>query len=405
MKEIKECRACKSVELVEFLDLGEQYLADFRDDKQRPPKYPLVAVICDDCKLVQLKHTTPQHEMYHDRYGFKSSVSDSIKADLRDVVAHALKYNHAPNRWLDIASNDGYLLSQAKYVQEYGEMRKVYTVGVDPVGFLCKEAERHASKIVNDYFSADVVEGKFDVITSVSCFYDMPDPSKFVEDVKSVLEGKGVWVIQQNYFLSTLQLSAVDNICHEHLGYYTLLSLENILKRFGLEVNEVLVSDVNGGSIRTIVSREGTRPVHPSVEKQRQIEKEYGLDTLEPYIKFATDVRKQLDGLYKVVSELKAKGKKIYILAASTRGATIWQSAGIDNKLVDCAVERNPVKVNKWFSALDMPIISEEQAHQEKPDYMIIGPWFFASEIIGREAQYLLDGGHLVVPLPEVKVI
>ena len=400
MQQITECRACKSPDLTEVLDLGEQYLSDFRDDDSKPPKYPIVAVICGECKLVQLKHTTPQPEMYHERYGFKSGVSDSIKADLKDIVQHGLAYKDNPGAWLDIASNDGTLLS---YVPT-----NTYKVGVDPVGFLCEEAKQHADVIINAYFTGKTIplpHPGFDVITSISCFYDMPDPSQFVQDVKAVLAEGGVWVIQQNYLLTTMQLSAVDNFCHEHLEYYTLLSLENLLDRFGLEVNEVMLSGVNGGSIRTVVSHKGAHSIDKSVEEQREVEREYGLDTLKPYQDFAAGVKAKLDELHDLVAGLKKEGKTVAILAASTRGGTIWQSAKIGPDLVDYAVERNPAKVGKWFSAIGIPIVSEEEARERKPDYMLVGPWFFDDEIIVRETEYLKAGGHLIVPLPEVKIV
>jgi NDP-4-keto-2,6-dideoxyhexose 3-C-methyltransferase len=396
---ITECRACKSHKLTEFLNLGGQYLSDFRRDDIRPPRYPLVGVFCEDCKLVQLKHTTPQYEMYHDRYGFKSGISDSIKNDLDDVVTHAYQYQNDPQSWLDIASNDGTLLSFVP--------KDVFRIGVDPVTFLCEEAQQHADAIVNEYFTADVVRSfkPFDVVTSISCFYDMPDPSQFVADVASVLADKGVWIIQQNYLLTSMQLRAVDNFCHEHLEYYTLLSLENLLGRFGLEVNEVFLSTVNGGSIRTVVSHKGTSPIDASVARQRAIEQEAGLNTIEPYREFAEEVGEQLHKLNDLVTDLKVEGNSICILAASTRGATIWQSAQIDEFLVDYAVERNPAKVGAMFSAIGVPIISEEEFRKLKPDYALVGPWFFRDEIIDREVEYIKAGGHLIIPLPEVTVI
>jgi 2-polyprenyl-3-methyl-5-hydroxy-6-metoxy-1,4-benzoquinol methylase len=399
MEAITNCRLCGAGDLIEFLDLGEQHLSDFRDDQEKTPEYPLVAVLCENCKLVQLKHTTPQSEMYHDRYGFKSGISDSIKKDLDDIVVHAFQYKNNPETWLDIASNDGTLLS---FVPE-----DVFRVGVDPVTFLCEEAAKHADLIVNDYFSRDCMDanGLFDVVTSISCFYDMPDPQQFVSDVKSVMAWNGVWIIQQNYLLTTMELSAVDNFCHEHLEYYTLLSLENLLKEHDLEVNEVHLSMVNGGSIRTVVSRIGTHPVSPSVKKQRIAELKAGIGGIKAYRDFANNVTTELDKLREMVVDLHNQGKSIYILAASTRGATIWQSAGIDEKVIDFAVERNPAKVGKYFTAIGVPIISEEQARELKPDYMIVGPWFFADEIIKREEKYLIGGGKLIVPLPKLEVI
>lgn len=397
LQPIKNCRACDSTNLEEFLDLGEQYLSDFREDDSKTPKYPLVAVLCHECKLVQLKHTTPQSEMYHDRYGFKSGVSDTIRKDLSDIVSHGFQYAPACESWLDIASNDGTLLSFVP--------RDVYRVGVDPVTFLCKEAEEHADKIVNDYYHAAAVDRSFDVITSISCFYDMPDPNKFVEDVAARLSFGGVWIIQQNYLLTTMELAAVDNFCHEHIEYYTLLSLENLLNKHGLEVNEVFLSDINGGSIRTVVSQIGTLPVHESVQEQRDKEKAAGVDNIRAYRNFAEEVFQELNVLNAMLREFKEQGKTTAILAASTRGATIWQSAKVDRSLVDYAVERNPSKVGKMFTAIGVPIVSEEYFRENMPDYAIVGPWFFADEIVEREKEYTAKGGHLIIPLPKVKVV
>lgn len=392
-----KCRSCHSAKLVEVLNLGEQYLSDFREDDSKPSKYPLVAVICEDCLLVQLDTTVPQAEMYHGNYGFKSGISDSIKNDLKDVVSTALEYHDNPRFWLDIASNDGTLLS---YVPQ-----SIYRVGVDPIKKYCEEAEQYANKIVNAFFSADEVSLTFDVVTSVSCFYDMPDPNKFVGDVVKVLANNGIWVIQQNYLLATVEQSAVDNFCHEHLEYYTLLSLEPLLERHDLEVIDVSTSTVNGGSIRTIVANKGQYPVQDSVKRQRAIELDAELDKVTTYLEFAAKAIDNIDGLRKLVDNIKKENKTIAILAASTRGATIWQCAGLTEKEIEYAVERNPEKVGRYFSAIGVKIISEEEFRKLKPDYAIIGPWFFADEIIEREALYLKEGGRLIQPLPQLTIL
>lgn len=403
MKEIAECRACGSEDLKSFLNLGKQYLSDFRWDNSKPPKCPLEAVFCGSCKLVQLKHTVPQHEMYHENYGFKSGVNEVIRADLDDIVTHAFQYQNDPKSWMDIACNDGTLLS---YVPT-----DIFRVGVDPVTFLTREAQQHADCIINNYYSYDALldnpktnQTKFDVITSISCFYDMPDPNRFVKDVLSALAAKGVWVIQQNYLLTTLELLAVDNFCHEHLEYYTLLSLENLLDRHGLEVNEVYTSMVNGGSIRTVVSRKGTFPVDASVYKTRAREEEFELHLLDPYKEFADGVGDSLEDLRALVKEIYEDGGTIAVLAASTRGSTIWQSAEIGEYL-SYAIERNPDKVGKYFSPIGIPIASESSILRLMPDYMIIGPWFFADQIIKRSENYLKNGGKLIKPLPKVEII
>lgn len=408
MRTINQCRACSSDKLEQILDLGEQHVSDFREDKSKTSKYPLVGVICTDCMLVQLKDTTPSQEMYHENYGFKSGVSDSIKNDLKEIVEVALSFNSTARKWLDIASNDGTLLSCVP--------RPIYRVGIDPIKKYCKEAEKHANRVVNAFFNAShfaeysVGDGRadyeqFDIITSISCFYDMDDPNDFVAGVKKLMTDSSVWVIQQNYLLPTMELNAIDNFCHEHLEYYTLLSLENLLDRHDLEVIDVTTSMVNGGSLRTVVAKKGAHYVKKRVQEQRGIEAEKGLYMPETYHEFGERALKNVKKLREMLDNMVKAGKKVYILAASTRGATIWQAAGITEKLVPFAVERNPEKVGKYFSAIGIPIISEEQARKDKPDFMIIGPWFFADEIIDREIEYLKAGGELIQPLPELLII
>jgi len=398
-KLITNCRSCGSPDLTQFLDLGEQYISDFREDDSRPNKYPLRAVYCEECCLVQLDFNTPQPEMYHENYGFKSGISNSIRDDLDDIVTHAFQYKNDPKRWLDIASNDGTLLS---FIPS-----DVFRVGVDPVGFLCKQATQYADRIVNEFFDCKWFDGpngymKFDVITSISCFYDMPDPNKFVEDVKKVLKYNGVWIIQQNYLLSTIQLDAVDNFCHEHLEYYTLKSLEFLLENHGLEVIDVSVSDVNGGSIRTVVAQKDAFPIGLSVTKQRNIETTHGLDNIKAYTKFASRVFTEVEKLKTLVNDANTLNKSVCILAASTRGATIWQAAGFGPNTITYAVERNPAKVGKYFSAIDVPIVSEDFFHEFPTDYAIVGPWFYSSEIMGREKEYT---GEFILPLPKAIIV
>lgn len=397
MRVVTNCRSCGGATLTTVVDLGTQYTSDFRKDDSKPPKYPIEAVVCEDCLLVQLRHTTPSGDMYHENYGFKSGVSDSIKADLKDIVQYAQSFGHTPKNWLDIASNDGTLLSFVP--------KACYRVGVDPIGFLCEEAKQHASEIRNEFFGASDLQRQFGVITSISCFYDMDDPNRFVEDVTKVMANDAVWVIQQNYLLPTMELNAVDNFCHEHLEYYTLYSLEKLLERHGLEVIDVQTSMVNGGSLRTAVAFKGHYAVQDSVEQQRTVELDANLDKVKTYQEFGQRAYRKVQDLQKLVQELKEEGKTIAILAASTRGATIWQAAEFGPEQIEYAIERNPAKVGKYFSAVGVPIISEEEARKRKPDYMIVGPWFFAREIVEREREYIEKGGKLILPLPEVEVI
>lgn len=404
------CRVCNKSTNEVVIDLGDQYLSDFRNDDKKPNKYPLELIRCPKCHFIQLRESAPFSEMYTENYGFKSGVNDTIKADLKNIVEQALSYLPDPERVdygdsqserevLDIGSNDGTLLSY--YPKHF------YKVGFDPITKLCAQAKQHASLIVNDFFSKKTAKKfrKFDAITAISMFYDVEDPNDLVAAMKSLLKHDGVLIIQQNYILATLVNNAYDNICHEHIGYHSLLSMEYLLKRHDLEVVDVSTSMVNGGVLRTVVQHKGVGKPTDAVKRQRRIEKEYGLDTKAAYDGFRERVEKGAIKLKKLIDEINARGEKCYIYGASTRGGSIWQYVGLDVKDLPFAVDRNPEKVGKKIASIGVPIISEEQARLDNPKYMLVSIWFFEPEVTKREAEYIKNGGTLIYPLPELKVV
>ncbi|WP_213451573.1 class I SAM-dependent methyltransferase [Rhizomonospora bruguierae] len=395
---IDACRACGGRALVEVANLGEQYLSDFRDDEVRPPRYPLVAYWCAICSLLQLGHTAPAAEMYHPRYSFKSGVNPAIAADLADVVRYALAAKPDAEAWLDIASNDGTLLAAVPPA--------IYRVGVDPLAQFAEEAARHADRIVVSFFRPEFLpKWHFDVITSVSMFYDVDDPNAFVAGVRRVLAPDGVWVIQQNYVGSMLTAGSVDNISHEHLTYWSLRSLSRLLGRHGLEVVDVQLNPINGGCFRTLVCRKGDRPVQPSVAALAAAERAQGLERAETYWRFADRARDTLIELAALVAGINDRGERVYVYGASTRGGTLWQAAGLTERDLPFVVDRNPAKVGRRMSALGSLIISEEQARVARPQYLLVGPWWFADDFSERESEYLERGGKMIIPLPHLKVV
>ena len=392
------CRSCGG-RAAEVLDLGLHRLPDFTDPGVPPGEpWPLRLVMCGDCTLLQLAETTPRDLLYHERYGFKSGVNEAIRADLASVVACALEAVPNPRTFLDIACNDGSLLAAVP--------AGTWRAGIDPLAQFAGEARNHADQVISDYFRPGYFHpGQFDVITSVSMFYDLDDPGAFAADVASVLAPGGVWVIQQNYALDMLERCAVDNICHEHVTYFSVRSLLPVLAGAGLEVNDVTCSPVNGGCFRTLVSRKGTRPVKDTVTWALAREKAAGLGDPATWKQWGDDVTAELAKTRALLDEAKAAGKRVLVYGASTRGGTILQMIGAGPDLLPAAVERNPAKVGKVMAAAGIPVISEEEMRADPPEYLLVSPWFFSEVFLKREAAYLAAGGRMVFPLPRFEVV
>ena len=394
-----KCRSCESSNIVEVLSLGNQYLSDFVDPHDpKPPQYPLDLVLCKDCTLVQLKETTPSEALYTPRYGYRSGINSMMVKELHDIVESTAQKVQLfdGDMVVDIGANDGTLLSNYP-----GNMMRV---GVEPITKLADLCLPHCNYVINNFFHIDYFNQAFPgkkakIITAISMFYDLENPNEFVDHLVQLLDENGILVIQQNYLVGMLQQMAFDNICHEHIEYYTLTSLEKLLNRHGLEVIDVVMNDTNGGSFRVYVK-------HMSMlKKMRFMERKMNLGNEWTYYLYALKLKKNKDKLHEFVEGEVKKGKKVYVYGASTRGSTLLQTCGLDKKLITAAVERNEEKWGKVYGGMGIPIISEEQARKEKPDYMLVMPWFFRSAIIEREQEYLKAGGHLVFPLPDFEVI
>lgn len=392
-KTVTNCRSCGNGDLEAILSLGNQKIVDFRNE---PVTVPLDLVRCPVCTLVQLRHTTNPELLWNDGYGYRSGVNEAMVEHLHGIAHQAELFLKDGDAVLDIACNDGTLLS--------GYTKNVKRMGIDPSKNVARHAEATLKglphKIVIDFFNKEALAGSvFKVITCVSMFYDLDNPGLFLEDVKACLDKKGVFIIQQNYLGSMLSNCAFDNICHEHLEYYSLTSLQYLLKKHGLTTFKVDENDLNGGSIRTYICRTGEREIDKSVDEL--LRKEVADDLFG----FASKVNQVKLSLLKIINEIRGQGKTIFAYGASTRGGTLLQTCGLDFRDIPYAVERNPEKYGKKMECVAIPIISEDMARAMKPDYMIILPWFFADYFIEREKTYLESGGRFIIPLPTPRVV
>ena len=380
-------------------------MSDFTLDDKKPKSYPLKLILCDNCSLLQLRHNVPQSALYTERYGYKSGMNSTMQKELKEIVVKALgKFDEKTKNLvaLDIGANDGTLLSCYP--------KSVFRIGIEPIKKFRKESLSKADVIINDFFNYNAYfkklkNKKANIITAISCFYDMEEPNVFLSDVKKILDPMGIFIIQQNYLVGMLKQNAFDNIVHEHLEYYSLLSLENLLRLHGLEVFDVEESDINGGSFRTYIANKGQKKISKAVLDMRTKEKRMDLKNINNYLAFARRVEDNKNKLYKFISKLVKDNRRVYVYGASTRGNTLLQYCGLDKRLIKAAVERNPEKWGKIVASVGIPIISEEQARKDMPEYMLVLPWFFKREFLNREKKYLKSGGHFIFPLPKFEVV
>jgi len=410
-----KCRIDGS-ELIEIGDLGNQYFTDFVDDPTDGFKSSLKLGIGKESGLVQLFDGMDPEKMYR-KYWYRSGINPTMRDDLNDIVYAAHKYVKVipeEDVVLDIASNDGTLLS-------YWDP-KLFRIGIDPARNLKQHSEKHANCIVEDFFSAKNYDSAFTgpvqkakVITSIAMFYDLPDPNWFVKEVKQCLAGNGIWIVQMSYTPLMLKQNAFDNICHEHLQYYTFTVLNNLLKKHGLKVVDVELNDVNSGSFRVIIAHEDNKefklPPHAlqigEFRVNALLNYEESLNVTDPktWVDFFKCAENNKKKTLELLTDLKVKGKKVIGFGASTKGNTLLQYYGITTDLIPCIAEASPEKFSKKTIGTGIPIIDEKELESMNPDYLFIFPWHFVEMFKNKNKRLRKRGVKFIVPLPEVYIV
>ena len=383
------CRSCAGDVLEPVLDLGNLAVSDFvTDPAAEPDRAPLELVRCFRCGLVQLRHSVERDRLYR-TYHYRSGTNETMVAALKDVVDAARRIVELrPADWvLDIGSNDSTLLDQYP--------AWVRTVGFEPSDVRTTEG-RHF--VVHDYFPPakyPVAPKQAKIITAVAMFYDLDDPGAFLEEVKRWLHPQGVLVVQLQDLDAMLRCNGFDNICHEHVTYWTEATLGYLLHRHGLRISHSERVKINGGSTRFYV-RWGTDPADDYVDDEGDRRKLREFAAKTEALKYDT---------FRLLAQLRAEGHTVYGIAASTKFNTLAQYYGLGPELIHAIGERSRFKWGKYTVGTNIPIISEEALRAARPAFLFCCAWQFAEAFAERERALLAQGTKLIVPLPTLRVV
>ena len=404
---ISNCRLCNNDDLVTVISLGEQYITsrfpvygDFST-----PKTPIDLCRCRECGLLQLLQTTYSSELYEYEYGYRSGISNTMRDHLKNYHLEILSKVSLVDgdTIVDIGSNDSTLL------QHYSPTLK--RIGVDPTGkqFIqyYGDVELIPTYFTRDNFKNAYGDRKAKVVTSISMFYDLPDPVQFAKDIFDILETDGIWSCEQSYMPTMIETNSIDTICHEHLEYYGLTQVKNIADRAGFKIIDVKFNDCNGGSFRVYFAKRESEVYEENkeiIDSILQKEIALGIMSDDIYTMFMKNCDREVNRLRDFVSHMKKNGKNMYVYGASTKGNCLLQYANLGESDMKYAVERNPNKVGKMTNT-GIEIISEETMRESPPDYLLVLPWHFRKEIVERESEFLKKGGQLVFPFPRFEIV
>ena len=386
------CRVCDSARLEPVIDLGMQPWCNHflrADEVGTEPIYPLRVAYCLDCATAQLDHTVPKEVMFGN-HTYLSGVTRSLSDHFRSVaeeVAQRFTAGKSRPSVLDIGSNDG---TQLKHFQ---------TVGFDVLGI---ESSRTTAEIanaagvntVNEFFNADLVSRigrRFDVINAAGVFFHLEELHSVAEGIRIALADDGVFVVQFLYMPSIIDNLAFDQIYHEHLLYYTLTTVNQLLARHGLELFDAYLSPIHGGSIVGFATHAGRLPKTSRLEHALASEIRGEYNSIDTYRRFAERIQTMRVENLAFLEDRAAQGKRVYGMGAPVKGNTLLNYFGVTNRLMQCVVERNTLRRGLYTPGSHLPVLMEDEL-PEPPDVYYVLAWNFKREILARNRD-LLDRG------------
>lgn len=406
---VTACRSCGGGDLHPVLSLGSTPIANALVDPAHAPDvdatYPLDVVLCTACALVQLGHALPADAIFDEAYPYYSSFSDALCAHAAaHVDALVTDRSLGPSSLVvEVASNDGYLL---RNVVAAG----IRAVGIDPSPGPAAAAEAVGVPTVVGFFGIDRAialrdeHGPADVVVANNVMAHVPDLDDFVGGFAALLADDGVLTIENPYVRDMVAHVEFDTIYHEHYCYFSCSSVDALVTRHGLHLNDVeYFPNLHGGTLRWYVGRRPDR-----TDRCRQLlaaEQSSGMTGVDYYAAFAERVRACQDELRALLDDLSRRGRRVAAYGAAAKGATLLNSTGIGRDRIDYVVDRNVHKQGKLMPGCRLPIRPVEALVEDRPDDVVLLAWNFADEIVAQQAAYLDAGGTFHVPVPHPHVV
>jgi len=388
-----------------ILDLGEQPPANSLIDKSQlntiEPKFPLRLFWCGDCFLVQLLDIVNKEHLFK-HYLYMTSAS-------KPIVDHFKKYavdifnkflNKQENPFVvEIGSNDGSLLREFKKLGSS-------ILGIEPASNLAKLANDSDITTLNDFFSLDIAKNivqskNASIVVANNVIGHVENLHDLMEGIKILIGEQGVFIFEVPYLLDLVKKLEFDTVYHEHLSYFSILPIINLIERFNLEIFDIQKQSVHGGTLRIFISKKNNFNVKDNVNKFIELEYEFGINNIKTYDKFSDDVQNLKNKIKELLHKLKNEKKSLFGYGASAKGNVLLNYCNIDYNILDYIVDTTPLKQGKFTPGTHIPILSSEKISDKgNNDVGLLLAWNYESEILKKEKSFRSKGGKFLIPIP-----
>jgi len=396
--------------MVNVCDLGKQPLANslLKKNTDKQSKYDLVLCFCKKCKTIQISKSINKKKLF-ENYVWTTGVSKKAITFRNFFFKYASKYlnknENTSASVLEIASNDGTFLVPFKN-------KGYFTLGIDPAKNLKKYQLKNKIETIIDFFNKKnsiVIKkkyGLFDFIFARNVIPHNHDAIKIIENSKKILKDNGTICIEFHYLGSILRGLQYDSIYHEHIFYFSLMSIINALKIHNLIVVDLLKSPISGGALIVYAKNyEKNLKISSSVKKLLNIEKRNKLNSLSTWKSFSKNVSNHKYNFDRIFKKLSMKYKNICCYGASARSSTFLNYVNLNNNHINYIFDKSELKVNKFSPGSRIKIVNVSKIKKIKPDLIIILAWNFKEEIIKELKKKYNYKNKFFVCFPKPKII
>ena len=406
-KPVTACRACGGRLGATFCDLGTQPVANSyiapEDAAVPEPRFPLRAVVCESCRLVQLDTVVDAEAIFSDYAYFSSASASWLDHAARFAQAMTARLGLGPRSFVvEVASNDGYLLRN--FVAG-----GIPCLGIEPAANVAAVARGAGVPTETVFLGAATAReivarrGHADLVVANNVFAHVPAIGDFTAGLAALAGPRGVVSIEQPHLLRMVDGVQFDTIYHEHYAYWSLHAMEAMLARHGLRVFDVERLPTHGGSIR-VLSSAADRGVSVMLAELRAEEAARGVATDGFYEGFEARVRATLGGFRAWLSQAQAEGRRIGAYGAAAKGNTFLNAAGVTAAEILAVADRSPAKQGRMLPGSRIPVVTPEALLAMALDDILVLPWNIGAEI----AQQLRAGGfrgRILTAVPEMREI
>jgi 2-polyprenyl-3-methyl-5-hydroxy-6-metoxy-1,4-benzoquinol methylase len=405
------CRFCNNTLTNEFVDLGfsPPSNAYLKATNLNEPEtfFPLRIMVCEKCFLVQIDEFAKHDDIFNADYAYFSSFSTSWLAHAKaytQMMTKRFGFN-SQSQVIEIASNDGYLL---QYFKEQG----VPVLGIEPTANTAAAAKEKGIESVVDFFGVRLATAlaakgtKADLLLGNNVLAHVPDINDFVGGLPILLKPEGVVTFEFPHLLQLIDKNQFDTIYHEHFSYLSLIAVKQIFEKNGLQIFDVEEVTTHGGSLRVFAKHKAdtSKTIAANVAAMLDKETKFGLNDLAIYKTYQAKAEKVKNDFTQFLIQAKNDGRKVAGYGAAAKGNTLLNFAGTKKDLLQFVVDASPHKQNKFLPGVHIPVVTEANIKETKPDYVVILPWNLKEEIATQLAYINEWGGTFVVAVPKLEI-